>query len=63
MRETLDNMDRCDGVDDVTRQAASLYLNDDFKEVKTLLDLVRALKYILFALDIQYILYIKQVLK
>lgn len=34
MREALDNMDECDGVDDVIRQASSLYLSDDYKEVK-----------------------------
>lgn len=34
MREALDDMDECDGVDDVIRQASSLYLSDDYKEVK-----------------------------
>lgn len=34
MREALDNMDGCGGVDDVIRQASSLYLSDDYKEVK-----------------------------
>lgn len=34
MREALDNMDGCGGVDDVIRQTSGLYLNDDYKEVK-----------------------------
>lgn len=34
MREALDNMDGCGGVDDVIRQASGLYLSDDYKEVK-----------------------------
>ncbi len=34
MREALDDMDECDGVDDVIRQASSLYFSDDYKEVK-----------------------------
>lgn len=34
MREALDNMDGCGGVDDVTGQTSSLYLSDDYKEVK-----------------------------
>ncbi len=34
MREALDNMDGCGEVDDVIRQTSSLYLSDDYKEVK-----------------------------
>lgn len=34
MREALDNMDGCGGVDDVSRHTSSLYLSDDYKEVK-----------------------------
>lgn len=34
MREALDNMDGCGGMDDVIRQTSSLYLSDDYKEVK-----------------------------
>lgn len=34
MREALDNMEGCAGVDDVIRQTSSLYLSDDYKEVK-----------------------------
>lgn len=34
MREALDNMDGCGGQDDVIRQTSSLYLSDDYKEVK-----------------------------
>lgn len=34
MREALDNVDGSGGVDDVIRQASSLYLTDDYKEVK-----------------------------
>ena len=33
MREALDKMDGCGGVDDVIRQASNLYLSDDYKEV------------------------------
>lgn len=33
MREALDNTDGCGGIDNVIRQAASLYLSDDYKEV------------------------------
>lgn len=35
MREALDNMDGCpDPQDDVISRTASLYLSDDYKEVK-----------------------------
>lgn len=34
MRDALDNMDGCGGVDNVISQAAGLYLSDDYKEVK-----------------------------
>ncbi|XP_005742223.1 schwannomin-interacting protein 1 isoform X4 [Maylandia zebra] len=34
MREALDKTDVCGGVDDVIRQASSLYLSDDYKEAQ-----------------------------
>lgn len=34
MREALDNMDGCGGVDDVSRELSGLYVSDDYKEVK-----------------------------
>lgn len=34
MREALENMDGCGGVDDVTRQTSNLCLGDDYREVK-----------------------------
>lgn len=34
MREAVDKMDGCGGVGDVIRQTSSLYLSDDYKEVK-----------------------------
>lgn len=34
MRDALDNMDGCGGVDNVIRQGVGLYLSDDYKEVK-----------------------------
>lgn len=34
MREALDNMDGYGGQDDVIKQTSSLYLSDDYKEVK-----------------------------
>lgn len=34
MREALDNVDEFGGVDDLIGQTSSLYLSDDYKEVK-----------------------------
>ncbi|CAG6002031.1 schwannomin-interacting protein 1 isoform 5-T5 [Menidia menidia] len=34
MREDLDKMDRCGGLDDVISQASGLYLSDDYKEAQ-----------------------------
>lgn len=34
MREALDNMDGCGGVDDVIGLTSNLYLSGDYKEVK-----------------------------
>lgn len=34
MREALDKMDGCDGVDDVIKQASVFDVSNDYKEVK-----------------------------